>query len=196
MNSNDDKLTFEEKELSILRNAVDEITSKQGKKTMNSPEVRDIIEIVEDFLRSTKRICYGGTAINNLLPKNDQFYNKEIELPDYDFYSPDPLNDAKNLADIYYDKGYTEVEAKSGMHAGTFKVFVNYIPVADITYLPKDLYDRIMKDSSQVNGISSVICSRKPVASQEKIPEKTRENSLGSTQLRSSANSGCPVFAI
>ena len=153
MNSNDDKLTFEEKELSILRNAVDEITSKQGKKTMNSPEVRDIIEIVEDFLRSTKRICYGGTAINNLLPKNDQFYNKEIELPDYDFYSPDPLNDAKNLADIYYDKGYTEVEAKSGMHAGTFKVFVNYIPVADITYLPKDLYDRIMKDSSQVNGI-------------------------------------------
>jgi hypothetical protein len=39
------------------------------------------------------------------------------------------------------------------MHAGTFKVFVNYIPVADITYLPKDLYDRIMKDSSQVNGI-------------------------------------------
>jgi|UniRef100_A0A6C0IPA1 hypothetical protein len=152
MNSND-KLTFEEKELSILRDAVDRITSKQGRQTMNSPEVINIIEIVENFLRDTKRICYGGTAINNLLPRNDQFYNKEIELPDYDFYSPEPLKDAKILADIYYDKGYTEVEAKSGMHAGTFKVFVNYIPVADITYLPKELYDRIMKDSSKVNGI-------------------------------------------
>ncbi|RZD42126.1 MAG: hypothetical protein CXT73_03765 [Methanobacteriota archaeon] len=152
MNS-DDKLTFEEKELKILRNAVDDITSKQGKKVMNSPEVIDIIEIVEEFLRSTKRICYGGTAINNLLPKNDQFYNKEIELPDYDFYSPKPLKDATDLADIYYKKGYTEVEAKSGMHAGTFKVFVNYLPVADITFLPEDLYSRIMKDSSKVNGI-------------------------------------------
>ena len=146
-------MTFEEKELSILRNAVDKITSKQGKKTMNSPEISKIIDIVENFLRNKKRICYGGTAINNLLPINDQFYNKEIELPDYDFYSPEPLKDAKELADIYYDNGYTEIEAKSGMHAGTFKVFVNYIPVADITYLPEDLYKRIMKDSKSVDGI-------------------------------------------
>ena len=133
-------MNFEEKELSILRKAVDEITSQTGKKIMNSPEITKIINIVEKFLRDKKRICYGGTAINNLLPINDQFYNKEIELPDYDFYSPEPLNDAKELADIYYDAGYTEIEAKSGMHAGTFKVFVNYIPVADITYLPEKLY--------------------------------------------------------
>lgn len=146
-------MSFEEKELSILRNAVDNITSQAGKKIMNSPEISKIINIVEKFLRDKKRICYGGTAINNLLPINDQFYNKEIELPDYDFYSPEPLNDAKELADIYYDAGYTEIEAKSGMHAGTFKVFVNYIPVADITYLPKDLYKRIMKDSKTVDGI-------------------------------------------
>ena len=79
-------MTFEEKELSILRDAVDNITSKQGKKIMNSPEIAKIIDIVENFLRNKKRICYGGTAINNLLPINDQFYNKEIELQDYDFY--------------------------------------------------------------------------------------------------------------
>ena len=135
-----DKMTFQEKELAILRSAVDDITSREGKKTMNSPEIKKIIDIVERFLRDKKRICYGGTAINNLLPQNDQFYNKEIELPDYDFYSPEPLKDAKELADIYYEEGYTEIEAKSGMHAGTFKVFVNYIPVADITYLPGNLY--------------------------------------------------------
>jgi len=148
-----DNLSFEEKELSILRNAVDDITSQTGKKIMNSPEITKIINIVENFLRDKKRICYGGTAINNLLPVNDQFYNKEIELPDYDFYSPEPLKDAKELADIYYREGYTEIEAKSGMHAGTFKVFVNYIPVADITYLPERLYKRIMKDSKTVGGI-------------------------------------------
>ena len=145
--------SFQEKELEILRNAVDKIDSIKGKKLIRSPEVKTIIDIVEQFLRDKKRICYGGTAINNVLPLQDQFYNKEVELPDYDFYSPDPLNDAKVLADIYYNQGFEEVEAKSGMHSGTFKVFVNQLPVADITDLPKSLYNKIMKDSIRVDGI-------------------------------------------
>ena len=147
------QMTFEECELAIVRHAVQLIEEKSGKRKINTPEIQDIIRIVEEFLQETKRICYGGTAINNLLPIYEQFYNKEVELPDYDFYSPDPLNDAKNLADIYYKKGYTEVEAKSGMHPGTFKVFVNYIPVADITFLPKQLYKTLMDDSLSVNRI-------------------------------------------
>ena len=58
-----------------------------------------------------------------------------------------------NIADIYFKKGNKEDEAKSGMHPGTFKVFVNYIPVADITYLPPQLFKRLMDDSLSVNGI-------------------------------------------
>ena len=90
-------MTFEECELAIVRQAVQMIEDKAGKKKINTPEIQDIIRIVEEFLQETKRICYGGTAINNLLPIYEQFYNKQVELPDYDFYSPDPLNDAKNL---------------------------------------------------------------------------------------------------
>ena len=91
--------TFEEKELNILRNAVDKIEKKTGYTLINNPSVKTIIEIVEQFLRDRKRICYGGTAINNILPLEDQFYDKKVELPDYDFYSPDPLKDAKDLGD-------------------------------------------------------------------------------------------------
>ena len=145
--------TFEEKELNILRNAVDKIEKKTGYTLINNPSVKTIIEIVEQFLRDRKRICYGGTAINNILPLEDQFYDKKVELPDYDFYSPDPLKDAKDLADIYYSKGFEEVEAKSGMHPGTFKVFVNYIPVADITYLVDDIYKNIKKRAIIVDNI-------------------------------------------
>jgi len=145
--------SFQEKELSILRHAVDNIEKKTGYTLLNSPSIKNIIEIVEQFLRDKKRICYGGTAINNILPLEDQFYDKKVELPDYDFYSPDPLKDAKELADIYYSKGYDEVEAKSGMHPGTFKVFVNYIPVADITYLVDDIYKNIKKRSIIVDNI-------------------------------------------
>jgi len=149
----DKKMSFEECELAILRSAVDKIGKKTGRKKINNPEIKDIIQIVEDFLKKTKRICYGGTAINNILPLEDQFYDKSTELPDYDFFSPDPLNDAKKLADIYYKLGYTEVEAKSGMHAGTFKVYVNFLPIADITYLVPELYKNIHKSSIKVNGI-------------------------------------------
>jgi len=145
--------TFQERELSILRSAVDKIEKNTGYTLINNPSVKTIIEIVEHFLRDKKRICYGGTAINNILPLKDQFYDKKVELPDYDFYSPDPMKDAKELADIYYKKGFEEVEAKAGMHPGTFKVFVNYVPVADITYLIDDIYKNIKKRAIIVDGI-------------------------------------------
>ena len=144
---------FEDCELAILRQAVDNIDKKQGKEKLNNPEIQKIIDIVETFLKKTKRMCYGGTAINNILPVESQFYDKSVELPDYDFFSPDPVKDAKNLADIYYKLGFTEVEAKSGMHPGTFKVFVNFIPVADITFVPKALYKSIKKHSIVKAGI-------------------------------------------
>lgn len=145
--------TLEEKELEVLRAAVDKAEERAGKKLTHSEEVKDIINIVETFLREKKLICYGGTAINNILPTQDQFYNKDIEIPDYDFFSHTALDDAKRLADIYDSRGYTDVEAKSGVHHGTYKVFVNFIPVADITYIPKELFKAIQRDAIKVDGI-------------------------------------------
>ncbi len=139
-------LSFEELELSILRSAVDKIEKHKGRTAINDPEIKKMIKIVEEFIIDKKRICYGGTAINNILPKKDQFYDKTIELPDYDFFSPDPLNDAKELSDIFAKKGFKAIEAKSGVHYGTFKVYVNFIPIADITYLVPELYDSLLKN--------------------------------------------------
>lgn len=79
-------MNLKEKELEILRYAVDRAELKQAKKAVNTPEVKEIISIVEHFLRDKKLVCYGGTAINNILPEEDQFYDKSIEIPDYDFF--------------------------------------------------------------------------------------------------------------
>jgi hypothetical protein len=148
-----DDMTFHDCELEILRHAVDESEKDRGTKIANSDEVKKLLKIVEDFIIRKKLICYGGTAINNILPKFAQFYNRDIEIPDYDFYSPNSLEDAKELADIYYNEGYIDVEAKAGVHYGTFKVFVNYIPIADITYLHPDLYKNVLKESIVVAGL-------------------------------------------
>jgi hypothetical protein len=146
-------MSYDECELAILRHSIEETEQIKGQKIVDSPEIQKIIVIVEDFIIHKKLVCYGGTAINNILPKYAQFYNKDIELPDYDFYSSNALDDAKELADIYYAAGYKDVEAKAGIHMGTFKVFVNFIAIADITYMNKELYDSIQKESILIAGI-------------------------------------------
>jgi len=146
-------LSFADCELAILRMAVDQAEEKMGKRVVNSEDVQKIIDILEDFLKRKSLICYGGTAINNILPEEDRFYNKNVEVPDYDFFSQDALNDAKELADIYYKKGFIDVEAKSGQHHGTYKVFVNYMGVADITYIPKEIFSVLKQDAIRVGGI-------------------------------------------
>ena len=148
-----EKMSFQECELAILRQAVDENEKAQGKKIANSDQIKKMISILEDFLSRKKLICYGGTAINNILPKHAQFYDKEIEVPDYDFYSPHALDDAIELANIYHKAGYTEVEAKSGVHKGTYKVFVDFIPMADITYIHPELFKNLGKEAISIEGI-------------------------------------------
>lgn len=153
MSSCKSKSTLEEKEVEILRNAIDIAEKRKGKRVVSDPDVKKIISILEDFLKRKKLVCYGGTAINNILPLEDQFYDKDVEIPDYDFYSPNALDDAKELADIYFKDGFQEVEAKAGVHHGTYKVYVNFIPVADITFLEKSLFKRVQKDAIRVYGI-------------------------------------------
>ena len=145
--------SFEEKELDILRAAVDKAEERQGKAMAQAPEILKIIDILETFLKKKHLICYGGTAINNILPEYDQFYNKDVEIPDYDFYSSNALSDAKELADIYNTMGYNDVEARAAVHVGTYKVFVNFIPVADVTQMDSKLFKVVLKDSIKINGI-------------------------------------------
>jgi hypothetical protein len=149
----EEKKTFEEKELDILRDSVDKIEESAKKKVAQSPIITKIIEVLENFLRKKQLICYGGTALNNILPKKDQFYDKNTEVPDYDFYSPNALEDAKELADIYSELGYDDVEAKAGMHHGTFKVQVHFIPIADITQMEKKLFLSVKKEAIKISGI-------------------------------------------
>jgi hypothetical protein len=153
MKTCDKDMTFSDCELAIVRKAIDKGQEQISRKKVNAPEIKEIMAIMENFIKEKKIICYGGTAINNILPIEDQFYDKELDIPDYDCFSATAVKDAKELADIYYKKGFTEVEAKSGQHYGTYKVFVNFIPVADLTFLVPEIYDNMKKEVIKVDGI-------------------------------------------
>jgi len=149
----DNNMTFQECELAILRHAVDQSEKEREKEVATSEDILKIISILEKFLQKKKLVCYGGTAINNILPKHAQFYNRDEEIPDYDFFSDNALHDAKELADIYYAAGYVDIEAKAGVHMGTFKVYVNFIAIADITLLDKRIFSHIYEESIVIDGI-------------------------------------------
>ena len=64
------KMTFEECEMAVLRSSIDRLEKKRGEEMISNPEIIKIINIVENFIKKNKLICYGGTAINNILPKD------------------------------------------------------------------------------------------------------------------------------
>jgi len=146
-------LTFEECELVILRIAMDKAEKRGKERKINLPETAKIINIVVEFIKNKKLICYGGTAINNIIPSRDQFYDKHLDLPDYDFFSTTPMEDAKELCDIYHKQGFTDIEAKSGQHPGTYKVFVNFMPIADITFMEKKIFENIKEECIHISNI-------------------------------------------
>ena len=54
---------------------------------------------------------------------------------------------------MYYKSGFIDVEAKSGIHFGTYKVYVNFIPVADITQIDNEIFNNLKKDAIIINKI-------------------------------------------
>jgi len=138
--------------VSILEDAIEtneKIQKKQKKKSLQN----DIIKILENFIREKGLVCYGGIAINSILPSSKKFYDKQLDIPDYDFFSPNALEDAKELALLYARTGYENVEAKSALFHGTYKVFVNFIPIADITYLDTTIFNIIKNKAIIVKNI-------------------------------------------
>ncbi len=139
---------YAEKEKKLL----EKVVSTKKYKDLQSDEKQKLIDIVEKYLKDKKLVCYGGTAINNLLPKSKQFYTN-TEFPDYDFFSPNALEDAKRLTNIYNKAGFPDATAKSGVHHGTYKVFAGDESVADVTQMDKKLFKNVQENSEEREGI-------------------------------------------
>ena len=120
----------------------------------HNPDVLRSIEVVEAFLRKRHRLCYGGQAINAHLPQKHKFYDPKYNVPDYDFFTPDQKGDIQELVQDLRAAGFAEISDREGMHEGTTKLYVNYIPVADLTVIDDRLYEMLSERAFKHNGIS------------------------------------------
>ncbi len=139
-----------------LEKIVEQLELQNDKVAAANPITKKSLGIVLDFLKTHRVMCYGGTAINALLPPEDRFYDPETTVPDYDFYSKNPQEDAMKLANRLSEAGVLNVEAKPGMHIGTFKVFADFEGVADITHLDEEIFERLWKESIVKEGVHYV----------------------------------------
>lgn len=140
---NDSKL-LDEKIDDILREA-DEISSKMVDPTKD--KVREMFSIVKSFVIEKRRKIYGGFALNKLIGSispQDKFYDDDnVDSWDIDFYSPEPIEDAKEISNRLYKNGFRHVIASEAQHDETYKVFAETKNCADITYTPSNIYNRI-----------------------------------------------------
>jgi len=126
------------------------------KRAVENPITIRTLDIVYNFMKQHRVLGYGGTALNNLLPKSKQFYDPKVDVPDYDFYSETPQEHAKMIADMLAKAGVLNIEVKPGLHLGTFKVFADYVPVADISTLSKPIFVKLWNDSIVRDGVRYV----------------------------------------
>jgi hypothetical protein len=148
-----DKHKFQ-KQLDIIKQASEIAQNKIDYASAHDDNIVRAIEVVEDFLRKKHRLCYGGQAINAHLPAKYKFYDPEYSVPDYDLMTPSQDEDVLILTKDLKKAGFTEISVREGMHEGTIKVYVDYIPVADMTAIDPKLYKILSKREFKTDGIS------------------------------------------
>lgn len=128
------------KEKPLEENFYKLLTLKRG---LYSAEVQRAITVVEKYVKREKRIMVGGTAIDMALRLKGSSIYDEDELADYDFYTPEHFNDAYEIALWLVRTKYPYVTAINGMHPTTMRVRVAFEEVADVTYVPRNIYDKL-----------------------------------------------------
>ena len=130
---------------SRLEKVIKKAEERNNYENAHNPDILRALDVVKQFLVKKKRVCYGGTAMNAILPVKKRFYNPEFDLPDYDFFTPDSKGDVEELVNDLKKAGFKDVYHKIGVHEGTTKVLVNFIAIADITSISNEIYSIFLK---------------------------------------------------
>jgi len=107
-------------------------------------DLHKALNIVEEFIINKKLILVGGMSIDMALKlKGDKIYEDD-DVPDYDFFSPNFHKDAYDLVELLYENlGDNSINVINAMHISTMRVRIHFTTVADITYIPLDIYNKL-----------------------------------------------------
>jgi hypothetical protein len=129
--------------IDILKKEADKIVKDNYEPTIT--QFNEGLKIIENFIKEKNRIVYGGTALNRLVIEKDpsKAIYDDYDKPDLEFYSPEPLQDLKELCDLLFSKKIVDPKGQQAQHGETYKIFINYEDGGDITYVPAHIYNKM-----------------------------------------------------
>ena len=128
---------------------IEDIAEKKGEEIekANFKKYKYLYDICLAFLKKYNVLLYGGSAINELLPKKAKFY-KDFELPDIDIFTYDAKLLIKELIDHFKKEHHIElITAKEALHENTYKVYSQGLQLLDITQISKEDFKILKKNS-------------------------------------------------
>lgn len=117
---------------------------------------------VKDFAHENNLILVGGQSLDYAFRlKGKQLY-EDWELPDYDFVSDDNVNIAyklfENINKFLFGRSLDEpqkmpVSVISGLHSTTMRMLIYRDSIADITYIPREIYEMYRLSALSYNNM-------------------------------------------
>ncbi|MDA9673965.1 hypothetical protein N9T73_00515, partial [bacterium] len=135
---------------------LDSIILDSKKKRLNKlkPLKKDVdraFQIIREYIKLKKRVIYGGMAINELIklknPQDAIYDDKQLDYPDYDIYTPEPIYDMIYITNKLYDLGFKDINARESIHEGSYTIRLDNVTgvVLDLTYVWQKHYNYIPK---------------------------------------------------
>lgn len=141
-----------DKQIENFAEYFDDLEDQKDASSYFYSELQKCYKIVETFIKQNNRILVGGMAIDFALKEKGSFLYSKNKI-DYDFISPEYHIDAYNLGN-QLAKQFDGISVIGALHASTMRVRYKFMPVADITYVPYELYKKI--DTVEFAGFRSV----------------------------------------
>jgi ASC-1-like (ASCH) protein len=153
---------YTEYDIDLLKKKSEEIRAelekiKNEKMEPTLEEQKKIQKLIKEYCIEKKRKLYGGYAWNLLIMnKNpaDKIYTDDNKVADIDMYSPEPINDWYAICNLLHKNGFQYVLGEEAQHQETYSVKVNRIVFCDISYVPKNIYNRM--PYIEINGLQCI----------------------------------------
>jgi hypothetical protein len=131
----------------IFRTSSDEI-----KKQLSSIRIKTITpsydnlknaqNIILEYCRRYKKKIYGGYALHLLFSAHKEQLYDDTTVPDIDIYTENPVKDMFALCNLLHENGHLHIRGEEAMHDQTYSIKYYNETICDLTYMPKNIYDR------------------------------------------------------
>ncbi len=108
---------------------------------VHSSDIINAIDLVAKYVKREKLILVGGMAIDLALKHKGSGIYGEDTIADHDFYSTRHFIDAYEIGQWLYRTKYPDVTVINATHASTMRVRVRFESVADVTYMPPNIFE-------------------------------------------------------